>query len=144
MGLVCRPRPNRTTPRVFRASDAARVVCAAIENGATQDQIEEELEARGCWTVSGDPECERKRREAKAIASELIDANNTTLAVADAFLRALEIVIRVALFGLRVIPQGRPVALALTPMVTQVASVRSNIAVRRAANDALFQRVANL
>lgn len=51
MPLKCFLKPNRTNVRKFRARDAARVMCYAIEQGATRAQIvklsEEMCPARG-------------------------------------------------------------------------------------------------
>lgn len=39
MVMVCRPRPNRSTPRKWKASDVARVAKAARRDGATEAEL---------------------------------------------------------------------------------------------------------
>lgn len=144
MALVCRYRPNRSTPRRFGASDAARVICAAIENGATQAEIEQQAAERGCWQDTDPEKCEKAKAEAVAVATSLIEGNNTTLAVADTVLAALGYAGRAMLLLTRSIPILRPASIPLGLAVAKVGEVRSAVASRRAANDALFRQVANL
>lgn len=173
MPVVCRNRPNRTVPRKLNAKAAARLVCATLEelkpvpisrNVAallrttpedlarqsglrwTQADIEAELKARDCgWIVGGDPDCERKKEEAKAIALELVQGNNTTIAVADSVLFALEVAGRALLLFLRGAPGPlRAAAIPLQLANNRVGAVRTQLAARRAANDDLFRLVSGL
>lgn len=145
MPLKCYYKPNRSTARTFNARAAARTMCAAIENGATQEQIEEQAEELGCWTDRSDKECERKRRAAVAIAQELIAGNNQTLAAAEAALSAIGIGIRIALGILNIVPGGAAASRALlTLQRVTLTQITRNVSARRAANDELFLRVANL
>jgi len=144
MPLVCRYKPRRSKQRVFTPKDAARVMCATIGNGATQEEIEAEAAARECWTLPSDRDCERKRRAAVAVAEQLIEENNTTLAVAESVLRALGLLFGATRFVLQRTGLGAVASVPVAVLVTNVNSAISRIQVQRAANDALFRAVAGL
>lgn len=183
MPVLCRNRPNRSTPRKLDAKAASRIVCATLQEDRPepeifrvanlrgieqtkesareyaewladprwrQKDIEAELKRRDCgWVVPEDldPECERKKREAVAIAQQLIESNNRTLAVAEAAIQVFDVAVRVAIFGLKALPwpPARVIGVALDRTAKPaLASVRTAIRTRRAANDDTFLLVANL
>jgi hypothetical protein len=116
----------------------------------TQADIEDELRERDCgWTPceDRDPDCERKRRAAVAIAQQLIEGNNRTLAVAEAALQVFDIAVRIAIFAIKSLPwpPARLVGITLDRTATPaLARVRTVVRAQRAANDDLFTLVANL
>lgn len=183
MPIVCRNRPNRSTPRKLNPAAAARIVCATLQEDRPepeifrvanlrgvevakesakayaewlanprwrQKDIEDELRKRDYgWTVADDvdPDCERKKREAQAVAQQLIEGNNRTLAVAEAAIQVFDLAVRVAIFGLKALPwpPARLIGVTLDRTAAPaLARVRSTIRAQRAANDDLFLQVANL
>lgn len=181
MPVICRNRPNRTTPRKLTPDAAARIVCATLreprvspnignallggeiatatlaalayarENPTyTQKDIEAALRERDCgWTTTEDqdPDCERKKREAVAIAQQLIQGNNRTLAVAEGALQVFEFAVRASLFAMKLIPVPAVRIIAVTLDRTAkpaLARVRTTVRAQRAANDELFTLVSNL
>lgn len=49
MPIVCIQRPNRSKPRHFTVTDAARVWCFAKKNGATEVRFVQIARENGCW-----------------------------------------------------------------------------------------------
>ena len=128
---------------VFDPDQAARVMCATVENGHSQEDIERAAQERGCWVFDEDPECERKRRQAIELALSAIEGNQQTLAIAEAAINAIGIAIRIMLVVSRVvpIPALRVASVGLSLASGQLTAVRLNIARRRAANDDLFRAI---
>jgi len=143
MPVVCRNRPNRSKPRTYDPKSAARVVCATIDNGHTQAEIEHELTDRGCWSVS-EADCEKKRAKAKAIALELIQGNNEILVVANALMAAWVVALRLMLGLLNALPGGRVVGKPAGLVVQAAGRFQNRLAARKAANDDLFKLVVGL
>jgi hypothetical protein len=116
-----------------------------MANGYPQSEIELELEGRDCgWESSGDPECEKKKRDAKRVALELVQGNNEILVVAHALTAAWVIALRLMLFAVNALPGGRLVGKPAGLIVGQLNRFDSRIVARRAANDELYKLVANL
>jgi len=119
-GLKCYVVPNRSKPRTFTAISAARVVCAAIENGASWDDIQDEVEKRCVDDSERQKRCDCNR--IRNILTNLITAAIAIVA-ALALLRVIPVLIRT-------IPQfllaGVPAMLRLAgPKVGQAALPRA-------------------
>lgn len=65
-GWHCTRRPNRSKPRVVDAKAAARMVCKAIDNGATMEEVKQAIKAK-CDIDCGNPECEEELAKIKAL-----------------------------------------------------------------------------
>ena len=64
MPIVCINRPNRSHERPFTESDASRIICYAIDNGATIRGIIEGANRRGCIDLPAE-ECQELKNEIK-------------------------------------------------------------------------------
>lgn len=65
-GWHCTRRPNRTKERVVDAKAAARMVCKAIEHGATMEEVKQAIKDK-CGVECGNPECEEELARIKAV-----------------------------------------------------------------------------
>lgn len=125
------------------ASSAARMICAAITNGADQAEIIKAAVERGCWTDLGD--CERKRQQLKAEALSLIDRNNVTIAIAEqalAFIAAQLIALGILVRAIPVI--GGPAQAIVRVISGRVNGTLARVVAGRAANEASFRLVSGL
>jgi len=136
----------------LRGKEPSRQYLAALQYAKenpnwTQADIEAEIKRRCDWESADCAKCEKKAAQAVAVAQQMIEANNRTLAIADAVLQALELAGRGIIFGLRFAPLPPVVRVAIPPLtiaVGRVGQVRGTIRATRAANDDAFRLVANL
>lgn len=128
----------------FTPAGVARVLCATLNNGFSAEEICSELKDHCDWDCQSDPDCNKKRKEAVAIAQQLIQGNNEILTTADAVLGLLNISLRGLALLSTVIPALRPFAIPLRLASGQVGTVRTSITARKAANDELIQSVLRL
>lgn len=146
MPLVCRYKPNRTAPRLIRASDAARFICGALDNPeVTQALIEEQLEERGCNWDRGNKDCEDRKRQAVQAVMRLVEENNQVIAIAQGALSAILAQLLVLAGLISLVPiVGGPANRSVVAIRTGVAALRTRVTVQKAANDDIFRLVSNL
>lgn len=142
--IRCYRIPIRLEPRKWTAKAVGRVAKYALDGGATTIEICEQLDEQADIRCGGDQECERKRQRAVAVAQQLIQGNNQTLAIAQGALNVIAFALRGMLIATRAIPVLRPLQIPTQLAVTQIGNVRLAITARKAANDDLFRLVANL
>lgn len=141
MVMVCRNRPNRSERRGWTPKAAARAACAAHEDGYTSDEIYDEIE-ECLGPREADCRKEKKRAEAAmAMAMELLEGNQQTLAITAELLKALGLIFRSLLFVLRRSGVGNLASIPITVITQSIQTTSTIVASRRAANDAIFQQV---
>lgn len=138
MPLRCTLRPNRSHARVFKARDAARIICYAVRSGATHGEIDAEAD-RLC------PDESRTRREGNAAAQAIaaLQANNSILSEGIALASVLLGVLFAAQGLVRFLPGparviALPVTVALRTAINRVNGSQVTMIARRAANDELI------
>jgi len=92
MVLVCYDRPNRTKPRRYSGRDAGRIICYAMENGASLKEINQAARDRGCGDVFDD-ECAK----VKVRVREMLELALAVLAAILLSLTAAGRIVRIAL-----------------------------------------------
>jgi hypothetical protein len=130
--LRCYYKPFRRVKRTFNAKSAARVVCAAIRDGATKAEIRQEMSR--CLVCSEDDQQKRVLDQ----AMEAVAASSSMLATMISLIGALVAVIAAVRLVGRFVPQARLALLVLTPAFARIEGFLSTIIARKAANDALF------
>lgn len=130
MPVKCYIKPNRRFPRVWTARAAARAVCSAVEHGASPAAIR--LEMAECVPCSEN----RRKQQQQQQALQALEQSQRTFAVADGALGAFQLISRWVGRVARFVPAARPAGLALGAIERALGTVRSDIVVARAANDA--------
>jgi hypothetical protein len=145
-GIKCYVKPNRTEERRFTGQDAARIMCYAFKNGAS----EAEMLRRFRVTCKGETK-ERANQAEEAIALAMENVQLNTAQLLDewkAFLIVNGILLGlIALLG--VIQLAGPLRLVALPLragarvaQVQVAQMITRNIIQRAANDAVFDKLA--
>lgn len=144
-GVKCYVKPNREEERKFTGQDAARIMCYAFKNGAS----EAEMLRRFRITCKGETkERANQAEEAIALAMENVQANSAQLLEEwRAFLIVNGILLGlIGLLGLiqfagplRVI--ALPLRAAARVSQVQVAQLITRNVIQRAANDAVFVKL---
>lgn len=139
----------------------ARIICATLENGVSQAEIEEALQERinppqdqrgnviriPCrWVPCEDDDRKRDRlQQAQAIAVQIASNNETLYAIATGTLGFLALQLAALASTVGAIPLiGRPLAAGVRLVSLRVTRLEGQFVSTRAANDALFRQVANL
>lgn len=130
--LKCYYKPFRRVKRTFNAKSAARVVCAALADGATKQEIRQEMSR--CLVCSEDDQ--QKRALDQAI--EAVAASSSMLATMISLIGVMIAVIAAVQLVGRFVPQARLALLVLRPAFTRVEGFLGTIVARKAANDALL------
>ena len=145
-GFRCYRKPNRTAVREFTAQDAARVMCYAVKNGATQADILRRFRAH-CGDQAREERADTAAQEI-ALAMEALQGNNAVLLDAyNQFLIVNGVLLGViALLG--VIRLAGPLRIIATPLRLAARVAQTSVArqltiniVRRAENDAVFNQL---
>lgn len=140
--LKCHPHPIRDPKRTFTVKDAGRICCAVLrlDPRSSMELIVAETERR-C------PD-ERNRQRPQSAAAEIAAAmaniaqNNLTLLSVETLLAVLLTLLGIVVAIGRVVPAARLVSAGAVVARTQVAIVVQRAITQRAANDALFNRLA--
>ena len=154
MPLKCTYIPNRTVPRRFTAKDAARVICGAIANGASQKDIEDEAVLRLCWEPrleEEEEECERRAEECEEararIAQEAIATLQQSIDVqrrAAITLSLVGIALGAGILILRAIPLGAPARIGLITAQRQVSRLVEQLEAQASAELVTIQLIRRL
>lgn len=108
----CHWRPNRTVPRKFTPTDAARVFCATLENGHTVAEIETKIKLKcGEKVPVRDPVSGNRPLEAEARIQ--LELNNEFAGRIHIILEIITVILLGAGVAARVVPALRPFTFAL-------------------------------
>jgi len=144
-GVKCYRKPNRTTERTFTAQDAARIMCYAFKEGATESEMVQRFRIHCRGEARGRPNA---AAEAIAVAMQQLSSNNELLLDEwRAFLVVNGILLGlIALLG--IIRLAGPLRLVASPLrlaarvsQTQVANLITRNIMQRSANDAVFNQL---
>lgn len=142
----CRWKPRRTDPRFVNARSAARFVCKALDYGATDSEIELEIE-RICPELNN-----RLRTRARPIpgpdklaeASSALEISNSQIERAGRILRiSTRILDGIALLG-RTVPQLRILRIAAAAARARIEPVIIEGQAVRVANDTIIREIRQL
>lgn len=138
MPLHCTQRPIRSTPRTWTPKSAARVVCRTLALGYSESEVKDALS--DCLDVDQGEKC-KKEKAAIEKAILAVGANNQSLIAADALVTGLDIFLGLVSRVGRFFPPLRVAATFAGAAKLETATVRSNIRIQRAANDALIREL---
>lgn len=140
MPLVCRIIPNRSESRPFTAADAARIICYALEGGATLGEIVERARIRCPEEAKDRPD--QSQESVLEMALTNIAANNVALLDSYRLFLIINGILAALILVTRFVPSPlRLVQIIAVPARQQVGVLLQRNIVQRAANDELYNLV---
>lgn len=134
----CRWVPNRSAPRVYTVTDAARIMCRVTRAGATMAQIQATY-ARVCKDVPAKKSNEAEQALEQSAAA--LQANTAELLTAYQLFQIVNGLVTAVIFLSTFVPFARPLRPAAQAARTGLQHALTTNITRRAANEALFARV---
>lgn len=140
MPVLCKFKPQRSSPRVFTAKSAVRVCCNAISHGASKREILAGVQK--CGGNAGDDRF--SEASAAAVAVEALSQDNVLYTgLEDALTKVLAVLGILAVIGrfIKVLPAApaRIVAVAAPAAREAVKTYLQRVQTRRAANDEVIE-----